>query len=119
MKITAIRIRVLRSRSVGYGHDAAEIEAQLEDGDDATEVAAELRRRCEAEVTHGAEHARVLNKIGDTYATLKRLEDQAAGYEKQVKEARETLRQFEQFLEAAAEAGVHVPQPLARHSLPF
>ena len=120
MKITHVRIRVLRSRATGYGHDAAEIEAQIEDGDDVAEVAAELRRRCEAEVRQGADASRALDRITDLYEKLKRLEDQVAAKETQIKEARDLIGQFENFLTAAQKAGVHVPAPLAqRFLIPF
>ena len=119
MKVTHVRIRVLRSRSTGYGHDAAEIEAQLEDGDDVAQVAADLRIRCEAEVRQGAEKSRVLDKLTDHYETLQRLEKQVEGYEAKVKAARDALGQFENFLDAAEKAGVHVPAPLAQNMIPF
>lgn len=119
MKITAVRIRVLRSRSAAYGHDAAEFEAQLEDGDDPVEVAAALRAMCETEVRQGAEQARVTDRIGDLYGELRGLEDQVAGGEKRVKGARETLRQFDAFIQAAKKAGVHVPQALESSLIPL
>jgi len=119
LKITHIRIRVLRSRPVGYGHDAAEIEAQLEEGDDPDEVTAELRRRCEAAVRQGAEQSRIMDKISDAYDQLRSLEEQVKRNETQVKQARDTLHQFDAFIQAAAKAGVHVPQPLTHGLIPF
>ena len=77
MKITAVRIRVLRSHSTGYGHDAAEFEATLDEGDDAVSVAADLRRMCETEV-------RQAHEISRAYTTLESLREQIVGYERSV-----------------------------------
>jgi hypothetical protein len=120
MKITAVRIRVLRSRSTGYGHDAAEFEAQLEDGDDPIAVAADLRRMCETEVRQGAE-------ISRNYDTLESLREQIIGYERSLegrkaegKNLAEMLGQFPAFVEAARKAGVRVPQMLdGKLGIPF
>jgi GTP cyclohydrolase FolE2 len=120
MKITAVRIRVLRSRSAAYGHDAAEFEAQLEDGDDPIAVAADLRRMCETEVRQGAE-------ISRNYDTLEVLREQLVSYERSIEgtkaESRkmtEMVNQFPAFIEAARKAGVRVPAMLDEElGIPF
>ena len=120
MKITAVRIRVLRSHSTGYGHDAAEFEATLDEGDDAVSVAADLRRMCETEV-------RRAHEISRAYTTLESLREQIVGYERNVegkkaesKNLADMLRAFPDFVEAARKAGVRVPAMLNQElGIPF
>ena len=71
MRITAIRIRKLRSHQHGYGHDAAEIEAAVEDGDDPAVVAETLHAAVEAELYRA-------NRKHDALRSLSELNGQIA-----------------------------------------
>jgi predicted RNase H-like nuclease (RuvC/YqgF family) len=119
MKITAIRIRVLRSRSTGYGHDAAEIEAQIEDGDDPDTVAAELRRRCETEVRQGAEHSRMIDTLDDLRRDLINYEREVARLKSDCDRARKAIKECEGLAELAAERGIPLTPEAERLALPF
>ncbi len=66
MRITHIRLRALRSHEHGYGHDAAEIEAALDPGDDPDEVAQRVRQRMEDELRQGADGKRLYGIMAQT-----------------------------------------------------
>lgn len=119
MKITAIRIRKLVSRSVGYGHDAAEIEAQIEEGDDPDAVAAELHRRVDAEIRQGAERNRLTVTMTELYDAVTDLERQKERLTKQVEANRKAIREHEGLLELANERGIKLDGDLADQLIPF
>lgn len=119
MKITAIRIRKLVSRPTGYGHDAAEIEAQVEDGDDVESVAASLHSHCEAEIRRGREFADLRRTLDDLRSDVMRLQRQRDGIEDDLKRIRDQIAEAQDFAEAAEKAGLKVPPALARLTIPF
>jgi hypothetical protein len=121
MKITAIRIRILRSRPTGYGHDAAEIEAQVEYGDDPLEVAAVLRRMCEAEVRRGEEASTLVDMVQSLRSEVARNENALEGLRVEAADARQAIREQQEFIRMASEKGVPLPASIEFLSpdLPF
>lgn len=113
MKITHIRIRKLVSRPVGYGHDAAEIEAALEEGDDPADVAARLHGQVEAEIRHGEERGRLfetLDELRDQVALAERRRDRLKG---EIAEANAELEQIDGLCDLAKEHGIELPKSIA------
>ncbi|QTH19624.1 hypothetical protein HRJ34_14700 [Rhizorhabdus wittichii] len=54
MKITVVRYRRLQSHKHGYGHDAFEAEAQVDDGETAEEAVAALREWVDGQLAAAA-----------------------------------------------------------------
>ena len=119
MKITHVRIRALRSRPTGYGHDAAEFEAILEDGDDPAEVAAELRKRCEIEIRHGAEVSRLIDTIDSIRSEVRHAEQRRDGLKKESDELRAAIMSCSKLVDLADREGIEMPAELTNHVLPF
>lgn len=119
MKITHIRIRVLRSRPVGYGHDAAEIEAQLEDGDDPDLVTTELRKRCETEVRQSAEASRLIDTIDSIREEVVAAERSRNELRKEADELRASIMGCTKLLNLAEREGIELPSDLTTHVIPF
>ena len=119
MKITHIRIRVLRSRSTGYGHDAAEIEAQLEDGDDPDQVIADLRTRCETEVRQGAEVSRLMDTLDGMRGELRFAEDRRDALRKEERALRASIMASTKLINLAVKEGIELPADLSDAVIPF
>ena len=119
MKITHIRIRVLRSRPVGYGHDAAEIEAQLEDGDDPGVVTTELRKRCETEVRQSAEASRLIDTIDSIREEVVFAERRRDELRKEANALHASIIGCTKLLGIAEREGIELPSDLTTHVIPF
>jgi|ERR1700733_11297627 len=119
MKITAIRIRVLRSRSSGYGHDACEIEAQVEEGDDPGEVAADIRSRCEAEVRQSAEEHRLIQSVDGLRSEVVSLERKRDQLKAEVNAAHKAIGDCEDLVQHAQRHGLKLPVAVDALALPF
>lgn len=65
MRTTAIRYRRLESHKGGYGHDAVELEAQLEPGDDPETAFLDLRKQVLARLGHIADLHLLTSTIAD------------------------------------------------------
>lgn len=119
MKITHIRIRILRSRSTGYGHDAAEIEAQLEPGDNPTEVAAALRKRCETEVRQGAEVSHLIDRLDDLRCEVVQAEHRRDELRKEAAALGKSITACTKLVNLAESVGIELPPDLSTHVIPF
>jgi hypothetical protein len=119
MKITAIRIRKLVSRPTGYGHDAAEIEAQVEEGENYEDVAARLHLLVEAEVRRGREIGSLAGTLDMLREDVVRLERTRTGIEGDIERIRDEIAAATDFAEAAEKAGLKLPPALQRLALPF
>lgn len=119
MKITAIRIRKLVSRNVGYGHDAAEIEARLDEDDNPDVVAAELHRRVDTEIRQGAERQRLGETVTELYETVARLEREKERMEKQIKANRAEIAKHKELVAIADRAGIRLDGDLFDLLIPF
>ena len=119
MRITHIRLRALRSHQHGYGHDAAEIEAELDPGDDPNEVAQRVRQRIEDELLQGAEGKRLVCTLDDLRAEVLRLENRRDGVENELDRFNGIVRKCKAFLVAAKKAGLDLPPELLNVGLPF
>lgn len=118
MKVTAIRIRKLVSRPTGFGHDAAEIEAEVEPGEDPAEVAKRLHQMVDTEIRQGGEISTIYRTLDEvrndaTYWTARRDSMRAAvsGY-------RTALREYKDFVAKAQAAGIAPPESL-QDDIPF
>lgn len=118
MRVTAIRIRKLVSRPTGFGHDAAEIEAEVEPSEDAAEVAKRLHLMVDAEIRQGGEISTIHRTLDEmrndaTYWGARRdaLKDDVERY-------RVALRQHKDFVAKAQEAGIAPPESL-QDDIPF
>ena len=108
MKIKTVRYRRLQSHEHGYGHDAVEAEAAVEEGEDADAVMSDLRewvlRRLETvrEIDH---HIETLQRLRDrTSSEQRNLERLQA----EVKRNRELLSNHAKLADLAREHGVEV-----------
>lgn len=107
MKITHIRIRKLVSRPTGYGHDAIELEAQInpDTEDYETEIDA-LRVEVERQLQKASGHRDLSTKITDLYEEIHGLELRRDSLKGQVDENRKAIREHVQLLKLANEAGI-------------
>ncbi len=119
MRITHIRLRALRSHEHGYGHDAAEIEAALDPGDDPDEVAQRVRQRMEDELRQGAEGKRLVCTLDDLRSEVARLEDKRDGIERDLERFYDMVRKCKAFMAAAKEKGMELPHELSSVGIPF
>lgn len=119
MKITAIRIRKLVSRATGYGHDAAEIEAAVEDGDDPAAVAEELHRLVDTQIRQGADADRLRYTLDDLRSEVVRLERQKSGLVRELADQREEICKHEALAEMAVKAGIKLGPVLDNLLRPF
>ena len=119
MRITHIRLRALRSHEHGYGHDAAEIEAALDPGDDPDEVAQRVRQRMEDELRQGAEGKRLVCTLDDLRAEVVRLENKRDGIELDLGRFYDMVRKCKAFMAAAKEKGLELPHELSSVGIPF
>ena len=112
MKITHVCIRVLRPWPVGQGHGAAEVEAQLEEGDDPTVVAEDLQRWCETEICKGFSLSTVIgtaNDMGNDIASAIRTRN---GLRKEVAALQKSIKACEDLVTLAAREGIKLPDDL-------
>lgn len=119
MRITHMRFRKLVSRAIGYGHDAAEIEVALDDGDDPAVVSAELHRLVDAEVRQSEERERLVGLLGEYRTEVVILEGQLSGLTKSINARRATIKQHNTFIAAAIKAGIEVPADISEDEIPF
>jgi hypothetical protein len=112
MRITAIRIRKLVSRATGYGHDAAEIEAALEDGDDPDTVATELRQRVDTEIRHSQERSLLDGILDELRYEVVRLERQRDGLHREIDDQRKIINDIEKLAEMANTMRIVLPPAL-------
>ena len=119
MRITHIRLRMLRSHVSGYGHDAAEIEAALDPGDEPDEVAQWVRQRLEAELRHGAEGRRLNATLNDLIEAVARAEAKRDAIADSLDAFQSTLEKCKAFIAAAKEKGIEIPSELNDVLLPF
>lgn len=108
MKITTVRYRRLQSHDRGYGHDAVEAEAQVDEGEDA-EVAFDavkswvLRR---LETTREADH-----HIDQLQSLRERVTSESQRLERiraEVKDGQEVIRKHEKLADLAREHGIEI-----------
>ena len=119
MKITAIRIRKLVSRATGYGHDAAEIEAAVEDGEDPAAVAEELHRLVDTQIRQGADADRLRYTLDDLRSEVVRLERQKLALAQDIGKQAEAISKHEVLAEMAAKAGIKLGPVLDNLVMPF
>jgi predicted RNase H-like nuclease (RuvC/YqgF family) len=119
MRITHIRLRALRSHEHGYGHDAAEIEAALDPGDDPDEVAQRARQRMEDELRQGVEGKRLVCTLDDLRAEVRQLEDRRRALEDELETLKDIAEKCKAFLAAAKEKGLELPHELSSVGIPF
>jgi hypothetical protein len=106
MKIKSIRIRELVSRPHSYGHDAAEIEAALEPGDDPAQVAADLRALVQAENRRGRECDTLRDTLDGLRDRVRREELLLQRLQAQVVAAQEIIRSHARIQAMAEAAGI-------------
>ena len=114
MKITHIRVSVLES-GPGYNNSSCTLEAQVEDGEEWTEVANELRAMCKSHIKGSNEIDRLWQ---DVQKTRDRLADNQAHIKRQeaeIKANREIIRSHEKLGQIATREGI--PNPL--DDIPF
>lgn len=106
MKITTIRYRRLQSHDRGYGHDAVEAEAQIDEGEDADAALDTLK----AWVLHRLEGVREVDRHIDSLQRLqgdvKSAERRLAGLHDDIKQGREIIGQHEKLAEIAKREGL-------------
>ena len=119
MRITHMRFRKLVSRAIGYGHDAAEIEVALDDGDDPAVVSAELHRLVDAEVRQGEEREKLVGTLDEYRKEVVWLECQLSGLSNSINARRATIKRHNKFIADAVKAGVEVPSDISEDEIPF
>jgi hypothetical protein len=77
MRITTIRYRRLQSHERGYGHDAVEAEAQIDEDEDAESALAELK-------VWVLERLDGIRKISEHCETLQRLQERVTSEERRL-----------------------------------
>lgn len=106
MKITTIRYRRLQSHDRGYGHDAVEAEAQIDEGEDAESALAELK----VWVLHRLDGIREIDQHIETLDSLRyQVTDRQREYERldaEVKKNRKIIAEHEQLATLAREKGI-------------
>lgn len=119
MKITTIRYRRLESHKRGYGHDAVEAEAQLDEGEDAEAAMAELKvwvlHRLDG-IREIDDHCETLNGIRNRLRDAEREQERL---DREIKRKRELVSQFEKLGELAKERGIDAGDLLTDDGVPF
>jgi hypothetical protein len=106
MNVTHIRIRKLVSRDTGYGHDAAEIEAQVEDGDDWEQVAIEVHRMVDSQIRQGKEAYGLRHCLDDLRTLVHNIERERDDLAKQISENRKIIQPYEKLEILARNHGI-------------
>jgi len=119
LRITHIRLRALRSHQSGYGHDAAEIEALLEPGDDPDEVAERLRERIGKEILLGIEGRQIVGELMDLRRRVDIARADLDSTERTAKNYRDALVEEQAFIAECKAAGIKVPNAIDDLLMPF
>jgi len=117
MKVTHVRIRKLVSHANRFGHEACELEAQVEDGEDWEVVAEALRQEVDAQLRHADERSRLIRTLDDLRAGVVNLEREAERIRASIAEGRNIIRQHDELAEIARERGLDADA--LRDPLPF
>ncbi|WP_380873644.1 hypothetical protein ACFB49_42890 [Sphingomonas sp. DBB INV C78] len=119
MKITTVRFRRLESHKHGYGHDAIEAEASVEDGETADEALSALqawvlaRLKQEAEISN---HIWSLERLQDNVSSYERT---LAGLKKDVERGRKVISDHEKLADLAREHGLDAQASQLGDGVPF
>jgi hypothetical protein len=108
MKITTVRYRRLQSHDRGYGHDAVEAEAQVDQGEDADAAFAALREWVLyrlGTIREVDQHLETLDRLRNAVQSEKRYLD---GLKADVKRGREIIEKHEKLADLAREHGIEV-----------
>jgi hypothetical protein len=108
MKITVIRYRRLQSHEFGYGHDAVEAEAQIDEGEDAESALGELKlwvnQRLDG-IREVDRHVRTLQTLREQVVSHENERDQLA---REIKANRKVIAEHENLAALARENGIDV-----------
>lgn len=118
MRVTAIRIRKLVSRPTGFGHDAAEIEAEVEPGDDPEKVAEALHEMVAGEIRRSTEANSLRVTLDQVRNDVVYYQGRRDGLKADVERYRTALRQYKEFVAKAQQAGIAPPESL-QDDIPF
>ena len=110
MKITAIRIRKLVSRERGYGHDAAEIEAAVEDGDNPEDVAATLHNMVDAQIRAGSREAHLRETMEQLYENIHGLERRRDIVNQELADQNAAIRKNDALIKLGKKHGIDVTE---------
>ena len=108
-----------RSHASGYGHDAAEIEAEVEPGDDPDEVADRLRERIGKEILLGIEGRQIVGELADLRRRVDSARSELDRFERAAESYRDAAKKEKDFLTAVNAAGIKVPNALDDLLMPF
>jgi predicted nucleic acid-binding Zn-ribbon protein len=117
MRVTAIRIRKLVSREVGYGNDAAEFEAEVEAGDDLQVVADKLHQLVGAEIAKAQGRDELIDNLADLQDQLTGLSRQLTALKAEIEENDRVIAAHEELAELARERGIRAASQL--NPIPF
>lgn len=110
MKITKIRLRSLRSLDRGYGHEAVELEADVEGGDDVDQAIHDLRDRVAREVRRSLDAREAFSEAGErrrlALSDFAAVERELADQRELLKTNEAVLRKYEALRKLAIEQGI-------------
>lgn len=106
MRITAIRYRRLQSHEFGYGHDAVEAEAQIDEGEDAETALDELKAWVQNKLNKSELTRKLstdLNDLANEVRSLEATRDRLLG---EIKANRKIIVEHESLAALAREKGI-------------
>lgn len=106
MKITAIRYRRLKSQTVGYGHEAVEAEAQVEDGEAPDDALSALKAWVDRHVDAALRHEYNARRAEELANRVAGLESDRDRLRSEVERNREILRQHSKLADLARANGM-------------
>lgn len=106
MKITVVRFRRLQSHDRGYGHDAVEAEAQVEDGETPEEAIDTLKGWVAAQLSHLKKTSELTHSLTQLMTDVKYYEGSLARVQQQIEYNRKILREHDKLAELARANGL-------------
>jgi len=119
MKITTVRYRRLKSHQHGYGHDAIEAEAQVDEGESAEDALSGLKIWVQERLADGEERDRAYRKLEDIRLDVERYTRDRDRLKGECEEIRKIARGSDDLYELAKKAGREDLAALFNDEIPF
>ena len=115
MKITHVRVSVLES-GPGYNNSSCTLEASIDEGDDWTAVADELRGMCRQHIRGAKEVDRLWERVNEAQDRLANIEREIERKIREVEANRKIIREHDRLVAICHREGI---DPGALDNLPF
>ena len=119
MRITHVRVRKLVSLTAGYGHDAIEMEAEVQDGESFESVVETLNSEIAKQLHKKAEERRLWRELDSLQRDVMSKMNERDGLDREIKAQRKIIREHDKLLRLAKEHGIDAQALDAALNLPF